>query len=35
MKPCARWWRSETGTRPPGPIRLLTHLRYFGHGSTR
>ena len=22
---------SETGTRPAGPIRLLTHLRYFGH----
>lgn len=22
---------SETGTRPQGPIRLLTHLRYFGH----
>jgi DUF1365 family protein len=21
----------ETGTRPSGPIRLLTHLRYFGH----
>ncbi len=21
----------ETGTRPAGPIRLLTHLRYFGH----
>ncbi len=21
----------ETGARPPGPIRLLTHLRYFGH----
>ena len=21
----------ETGTRPKGPIRLLTHLRYFGH----
>ncbi len=21
----------ETGTRPPGPIRLLTHLRYFGY----
>lgn len=23
---------SETGRRPAGPIRLLTHLRYFGHG---
>ena len=22
---------SETGQRPPGPIRLLTHLRYFGY----
>jgi uncharacterized protein len=21
----------ETGARPAGPIRLLTHLRYFGH----
>jgi uncharacterized protein len=21
----------RTGVRPPGPIRLLTHLRYFGH----
>jgi DUF1365 family protein len=21
----------RTGTRPAGPIRLLTHLRYFGH----
>ena len=21
----------ETGTRPRGPIRLLTHLRFFGH----
>jgi DUF1365 family protein len=21
----------RTGTRPQGPIRLLTHLRYFGH----
>ena len=21
----------RTGTRPMGPIRLLTHLRYFGH----
>jgi DUF1365 family protein len=21
----------ETGARPTGPIRLLTHLRYFGH----
>ena len=21
----------ETGSRPQGPIRLLTHLRYFGH----
>ena len=23
--------QSETGCRPEGPIRLLTHLRYFGH----
>lgn len=23
---------AETGTRPRGPIRLLTHLRYFGIG---
>lgn len=23
--------QSETGTRPAGPIRLLTHLRYFGY----
>lgn len=22
----------ESGLRPGGPIRLLTHLRYFGHG---
>jgi len=22
---------AETGKRPDGPIRLLTHLRYFGH----
>ncbi len=22
----------RTGVRPEGPIRLLTHLRYFGHG---
>src|SRR5690606_2086501 len=22
---------SRTGRRPAGPIRLLTHLRYFGH----
>jgi DUF1365 family protein len=22
----------ETGRRPTGPIRLLTHLRYFGYG---
>jgi DUF1365 family protein len=22
---------ARTGTRPPGPIRLLTHLRFFGH----
>ena len=22
----------DTGMRPRGPIRLLTHLRYFGHG---
>lgn len=24
--------QSETGKRPTGPIRLLTHLRYFGYG---
>lgn len=23
--------QERTGTRPTGPIRLLTHLRYFGH----
>jgi len=23
---------NETGVRPSGPIRLLTHLRYFGYG---
>ena len=23
--------RERTGTRPAGPIRLLTHLRYFGY----
>jgi len=23
---------NETGRRPSGPIRLLTHLRYFGYG---
>jgi len=23
--------RAETGSAPRGPIRLLTHLRYFGH----
>ncbi len=23
---------SETGCRPAGPVRLLTHLRYFGYG---
>lgn len=23
--------RVETGRRPSGPIRMLTHLRYFGH----
>jgi hypothetical protein len=23
--------RAETGNAPRGPIRLLTHLRYFGH----
>ena len=22
---------NETGSRPDGPVRLLTHLRYFGH----
>lgn len=24
--------KTETGKRPTGPIRLLTHLRYFGYG---
>ena len=24
--------QAETGRRPAGPIRLLTHLRYFGYG---
>ncbi|MCG6974827.1 MAG: DUF1365 domain-containing protein [Acidiferrobacterales bacterium] len=24
--------QNETGRRPAGPIRLLTHLRYFGYG---
>ena len=28
---CATWSWRETGRRPAGPIRLLTHLRYFGH----
>ena len=28
---CARWWPSAPAPRPDGPIRLLTHLRYFGH----
>jgi DUF1365 family protein len=23
---------ARTGTRPEGPVRLLTHLRYFGYG---
>lgn len=23
---------ARTGRRPAGPVRLLTHLRYFGHG---
>ena len=23
---------AETGRRPDGPVRMLTHLRYFGHG---
>ena len=22
----------QTGSRPEGPVRLLTHMRYFGHG---
>jgi hypothetical protein len=21
----------NTGTRPDGPVRMLAHLRYFGH----
>ena len=29
---CAIWSSAETGRRPAGPIRLLTHLRYFGYG---
>jgi DUF1365 family protein len=24
--------KEETGYRPDGPVRLLTHLRYFGYG---
>ena len=28
---CATAWRSATGAAPAGPIRLLTHLRYFGY----
>jgi DUF1365 family protein len=24
--------QADSGQRPAGPIRLLTHLRYFGHG---
>jgi DUF1365 family protein len=30
---CVRDFVEErTGRRPHGPVRLLTHLRYFGHG---
>ena len=25
----------KTGRRPEGPIRMLAHLRYFGHASIR
>ena len=25
------WVQAKTGSRPEGPIRLLTHLRYFGY----
>ena len=26
---CAIWWNARPARRPSGPIRLLTHLRYF------
>ncbi len=29
--PCATCVERETGRRPAGPMRLLTHLRYFGY----
>ena len=28
---CATWCEERTGERPPGPVRLLTTLRTFGH----
>ena len=28
---CGRMAEQQTGRRPQGPIRLLTHLRYFGY----
>ncbi len=31
-RPCATRVEEATGRRPTGPIRLLTHLRYFGYG---
>ena len=31
MRPCATASLSVTGRRPSGPIRVLTHLRYFGY----
>ncbi len=31
MKPCAGVPHEVLGRRPQGPIRLLTHLRTFGH----
>ena len=31
MMPFATSSDAQTGARPRGPIRLLTHLRYFGH----
>ncbi len=32
LDPCVRdLVQEQTGHRPQGPIRLLTHLRYFGH----
>ncbi len=28
---CATWWRSAPASGRPGPVRLLTTLRTFGH----